>query len=78
MELLIPTLNKFISYQFLLVLLEGANHEQSSQNNYSTCGTLPPEVWEFFFFFLEKTFHSNSEQGWLSYLFSWGNLDIEL
>ena len=26
-ELLIPTLNKFISYQFLLTLLEGANHE---------------------------------------------------
>ena len=34
-ELLIPTLNKFISYQLLLVLLEGANHEQSSQNNES-------------------------------------------
>ena len=32
-ELLIPILNKFISYQFLLILLEGANHEQSSQNN---------------------------------------------
>ena len=39
MELLIPTLNKFITYQFLLILLEGANHEQSSQNNFSTCGT---------------------------------------
>ena len=32
-ELLIPTLNKFISYQFLLILLEEANHKQSSQNN---------------------------------------------
>ena len=32
-ELLIPTLNKIISYQFLLLLLERANHEQSSQNN---------------------------------------------
>ena len=32
-ELLIPTLNKFISYQFLHILLEGVNHEQSSQNN---------------------------------------------
>ena len=32
-ELLIPTLNKFISYQLLLILLEGANHDQSSQNN---------------------------------------------
>ena len=32
-ELLIPTLNKFISYQFLLILLEVENHEQSSQNN---------------------------------------------
>ena len=25
-ELLIPTLSKFIDYQFLLILLEGANH----------------------------------------------------
>ena len=32
-ELLIPTLNKSISYRFLLILLEGANHEESSQNN---------------------------------------------
>ena len=31
--LLIPTLNRFISYQFLLILLEGENHEQLSQNN---------------------------------------------
>ena len=27
-ELLIPTLNKSNNYQFLLVLLEGTNHEQ--------------------------------------------------
>ena len=40
-ELLIPTLNKFISYQFLHTLLEGVNDEQSSQNNKSTCGTPP-------------------------------------
>ena len=26
-ELLIPTLNKFISYQLLLILLEEKNHE---------------------------------------------------
>ena len=32
-ELLIPTLNKIISYQFLLIILEGANHKQSSQNS---------------------------------------------
>ena len=32
-ELLISTLNKIISYQFLVILLEGANHEQSSQIN---------------------------------------------
>ena len=32
-ELLIPTLNKFIRYQFLLILLEKSNHQQSSQNN---------------------------------------------
>ena len=32
-ELLIPTLNKFISYQFLHILLEGVNHKQSSENN---------------------------------------------
>ena len=36
MELLKPTLNKIISYQFLLILLEGTNYEQSSQNNHST------------------------------------------
>ena len=34
-ESVIPTLNKFISYQFLLILLKGANHEQSSENNKS-------------------------------------------
>ena len=34
MKLLILTLNKFItSYQFLFILLEEADHEQSSQNN---------------------------------------------
>ena len=33
-KLLIPILKKFISYhQFLLILLEEANHEQTSQNN---------------------------------------------
>ena len=32
-ELLILTLNKFISYQFLLTLLKRAKHEQSSPNN---------------------------------------------
>ena len=33
-ELLIPTLNKFISYQFFILLLslEGANHEPSQNN----------------------------------------------
>ena len=35
-RLLTPILNKIISNQFLLVLLEGASHEQSSQNNQST------------------------------------------
>ena len=33
LELLIPTLNKFIWYQFLHILLERVNHEQSPQNN---------------------------------------------
>ena len=32
-ELLIPTLNKIISYQFFLNLLEWAHPEQLSQNN---------------------------------------------
>ena len=36
MELLIPALSKIISYQFLLIWLEGTNHEQSSQYNQST------------------------------------------
>ena len=36
MELLIPTSKKVSnSYQFLLILLEGIDHEQSSQNNQS-------------------------------------------
>ena len=43
-ELLVPSLNKFISYQFLLILLEGANYEQTSQNNV----VLPPKVWGIF------------------------------
>ena len=32
-ELLMSTLNKFISCQFLDILFEGVNHEQSSQNS---------------------------------------------
>ena len=77
MELLIPTLNKFIGYQFqfLFILLKGVNHEQSSQNSQSTCGSPPPKVWEVCF--LKKAFCSNSKEGWLDYLFSWGNPDIE-
>ena len=47
-----PILNKIISYQFLVALLEGANHEQSSQNNQSSWCS-PPKVWEGFF---PKTF----------------------
>ena len=35
MELLVPTLNKISSYQFLFILLEGEN-EQSSQTDHST------------------------------------------
>ena len=44
MELLIPTLNKISSYKFLLLtfLLEGTNHEQSSQNNQCTWCLPPP------------------------------------
>ena len=37
-----PILNKIISYQFLVALLEGANHEQSSQNNQSSWCSPPP------------------------------------
>ena len=45
MELLILIINKIISYQFLPVLLEEANHEQSSQINQSTwCFTLKCEA----------------------------------
>ena len=29
-----PALNKIISHHFLIILLEGPNHEQSSQNTY--------------------------------------------
>ena len=32
----IPTLSKISSYQFLPILLEGTNHEQSLQNNHSS------------------------------------------
>ena len=45
MELLILIINKIISYQFLPVLLEEANHEQSSQINQPTwCFTLKCEA----------------------------------
>ena len=57
-ELLIPTLNKIISYQFLLLLLERANHEQSSKI-ISVHVVLQPNVWGTFF--EKKLFHSNSE-----------------
>ena len=39
-ELQMPA-NKFFSYQFLTILLEGENNEQSLPNNHSTCGTPP-------------------------------------
>ena len=48
MELLITKLNKIISYQFLLLLLEGANNEQSSQNNKSTRYSSNKYGWIFF------------------------------
>ena len=35
LELLMPTLSKISSYQFLLILLEGNIYEESSQNNQS-------------------------------------------
>ena len=35
-KLVIPKLNKIISYQFLFILLKGKNYEQWSQNNQST------------------------------------------
>ena len=69
------TLNKFISYQFLLILLEETNNEHSSQNNQSACGTPSYSVRDFF---QKETFCSSSEEGWLGYLFSGGNSDIEL
>ena len=63
MELLIPALHKIISYQLLVILLKGANHERSSQNSFSLHGALK-KVWEEFFskeamgekLFLGKTF----------------------
>ena len=69
------TLNKFISYQILLIILEGANNEPSSKNNQSTCGTPPSSMRGFF---NKKAFRNNSEEGWLGYLFSCGNSDIEI
>ena len=45
MELLIPTLNKLISYQFFHILLEAANHEQLSQKHqFLWCSPLKYEV----------------------------------
>ena len=44
MELLIPTLNKTVSYQFLLILLEGKNHEQSSHGGTKFFGKIYEEV----------------------------------
>ena len=37
-----PTSNKISSYQFLLSLLEGKNHEQSSRNNQSVSHGVSP------------------------------------
>ena len=59
MELLIPTLSKIISYQFLLIFLEGKNHEQSCQNNQSTWCS-PCKVWVEFFSKLIKSFHGRT------------------
>ena len=64
MELLIPTLNKITSYQFLLNLLERENHEQSSQNNQSTW-CFPPKVWGDFF---KKSFSRRDKHFWGKYL----------
>ena len=47
MGLLIPTLNKFISYQFLHILLDGVHHEQSSQ--------------KYVKFFIKKTFSQKKD-----------------
>ena len=58
-ELLIPTLNKIISYQFLLILLKGTNYERSSQNNQSAW-CFPPKVLGGFFSKLKKAFHGGT------------------
>ena len=44
MELLIPTLNKSVSNQFLLILLEGTNHEQSSHGGTKSFENIYEEV----------------------------------
>ena len=54
MELLKPTLSKIINYQFLFILLEGTNHEQSSQNN--QCTWCFPKVQGTFFSKIKKKF----------------------
>ena len=61
-ELLIPTLNKIISYQFLFISLEGANHEQPSLNNLST--QCPPSQ-SMRRFFPKKAFHGRGKQTFL-------------
>ena len=48
MELLITALSKIISNHFLAILLEGPNHEQSSQNTYLN-GSPPQSMGGIFF-----------------------------
>ena len=48
MELLTPTLTKIITNQLLLILLEEANHEKSSQNNWSTLHAELPHIGRLF------------------------------
>ena len=49
---IIPTIKKIISYQILLILSEGENYEQSTQNNDQSTWCPPKEM----FFFFQKAF----------------------
>ena len=63
MDIPIPTLIKIISYQFLLTLLEGTNHEQTSQNNQPTwCFSLKHGE-----FFSKKCIHGMTKLLWGGY-----------
>ena len=62
---IIPTIKKIISYQILLILSEGENYEQSTQNNDQSTWCPPKEM---FFFFSKSVFLGRQTFSWKNFL----------